>query len=254
MKNKHTISKKDILVFGWTTESRFRIANETNSLIDIIPFNNHPKQNDDVSKTTTNELAVNKITYNVWWKEILNYIEIINSLFPDNLIYHWTWVSNDLTYPERLWSQEMLEEEYIIVAMGEYHYYDKEYQKVIMNNADVFFDMNKSKPYDNIVDDVKSGKRVILYNYCEKPEQIEFLSKYKFKTRYLFSENYKKRCFEKFITYKKYNTILEETNNAIDDLHTSKTGHQELAHDLIKLIDIDIKSTKKQNETKKSLL
>ena len=29
------ITPKDILVFGWTTESRFRIANESNQLIDV---------------------------------------------------------------------------------------------------------------------------------------------------------------------------------------------------------------------------
>ena len=58
-----------------------------------------------MSKTTTNEIGVNKITYNVWWREILNYIDIINNLFPNNLIYHWTWVDNKTTPQTRLWSE-----------------------------------------------------------------------------------------------------------------------------------------------------
>jgi hypothetical protein len=129
LNNKHLITSKDILVFGWTTESRFRIANESNQLIDVIPFNAHPKQNDDVSKNTTNEIGVNKITYNIWWKEITNYIDIINSLFPSNLIYHWTWIDNETTYPTRLWSEEMLNNDYIIVIEGDWTSFDDEMKK-----------------------------------------------------------------------------------------------------------------------------
>lgn len=241
LRNKNLITPKDILVFGWTTESRFRIANESNQLIDVIPFSPHPKQNDDVSKTTTNEIGVNKITYNVWWKEILNYIDIINNLFPYNLIYHWSWIDNKTTLPTRLWSEEMLGEDYIIVIQDEWDNFDDEMKKIITNNADILFDLAKSQNYDNIVDDVKSGKRVILFNYLGTKEQNIFLTKYNYKTRMINSINYKKLCFENFIPYKKYTTIFEETNGAVDDLHTSKIGHQQLASDLINLIKVDIK-------------
>lgn len=241
LKNKQLITPKDILIFGWTTESRFRIANESNQLIDVIPFSPHPKQNDDVSKTTTNEIGVNKITYNVWWKEVLNYIDIIKNLFPNNLIYHWTWIDNKTTPPTRLWSDEMLSEDYIIVIQDEWSNFDDEMKKIITDNADILFDLAKSQNYDNIVDDVKSRKRVILFNYVNAKEQNEFLTKYNFKTRMINSTNYKKLCFENFIPHKKYTTIFDETNGAVDDLHTSKIGHQELASDLINLIQADIK-------------
>jgi hypothetical protein len=254
LKNKDKIKSKDILVFGWTTESRFRIANESNRLIDIIPFNAHPKQNDDVSKNTTNEIGVNKLTYNIWWQEILNYIDIINSLFPNNLIYHWTWIDNETTYPTRLWSEEMLNEDYIIVVEGEWSSYDSEMKNIIKDNSDILFDLSRSTNYDNIVEDVKSGKRVILFNYVYSEKQNEFLQKYNFKTRALNSKNYKKLCFEKFIPYKKYTTIFQETNGVVNDLHTSKIGHQELATDLINLIEKDIKKTNIKNNVKKSLL
>ncbi len=254
MSNRHLITDKDILIFGWTTESRFRIANESNTLIDIIPFNKHPKQNDDVSKATTDEIAVNKISYNVWWKEILQYIEIINSLFPNNLIYHWSWIDKETVYPTRLWSEEMLNDEYIIIASENWGTYETNYQKIIKENADIFFDLGASTNYDNIINDVKSGKRVILYNYTHKPEQNEFLTKYKFKARHLSPINYKNLCFENFIPHKKYTTILQETNNAIDDLHTSKIGHQELAKDLIEIIEKDIVKIKKIKNVKKPLL
>ena len=195
LKNKDKIKSKDILVFGWTTESRFRIANESNQLIDVIPFSPHPKQNDDVSKTTTNEIGVNKITYNVWWSEILNNIDIIKSLFPNNLIYHWTWVDNKTTPPTRLWSEEMLGENYVIVIQYEWDKFDDEMKKIITDNADILFDLTKSQNYDSIVDDVKSGKRVILFNYLGTKEQNTFLTKYNFKTRMINPTNYKKLCF-----------------------------------------------------------
>jgi hypothetical protein len=254
LKNKHRITERDILVFGWTTESRFRIANESNTLIDIIPFNQHPKQNDDVSKTTTDEIAVNKISYDVWWTEISNYIEIINSLFPKNLIYHWTWIDNETTYPTRLWSEEMLTKDYIIIVTDYWELYPKEYQKIIEDNADVLFDLNKSNNYPNIADDVKSGKKVVLKNFINSKNQIDFLTKNKFKSRFLSPKNYKKECFDNFIPYKKYTTISQETNNVVDDLHTSKIGHQELATDLIALIENDLKNSTKITYDKKRLL
>ena len=183
IKNKNRIKDRDILIFGWTTESRFRIANESNQLIDIIPFNAHPRQNDDVSKTTTNEIAVNKISYDVWWTEIINYIDIINNLFPNNLIYHWTWIDDTTTYPTRLWSEEMLTKDYILIITDSWSGYKKEFQKIIEDNSDILFDLNQSTTYDNIVEDVKSGKRVVLKNFTNTSNQIEFLNKYKFKSR-----------------------------------------------------------------------
>ena len=41
-----------------------------------------------------------------------------------------------------------------------------------------------------------------------------------------------------FIPYKKYTTLKDETNNVVDDLHTSEIGHKELFNDLIKNIKL----------------
>jgi hypothetical protein len=147
----------------------------------------------------------------------------------------------------------MLSENYIIVIQDNWSTYDDEMKKIITDNSDILFDLSKSTDYDNIADDVKFGKRVILFNYVYKKEQNDFLNKHNFKTRILTAANYKNICFEKFIPYKKYTTIHDETNGIVDDLHTSKIGHQELASDLIKLIEKDIKKTN-INNVKKPLL
>ena len=137
----------------------------------------------------------------------------------------------------------MLGENYIIVIQDMWNNFDDEMKKTITDNADILFDLAKSQDYDSIVDDVKSGKKVILFNYLGTKEQNTFLTKYNLKTRMINPTNYKKLCFENFIPYKKYTTIFEETNGSVDDLHTSKIGHQQLAFDLISLIQVDIKKT-----------
>ena len=69
------IKPKDILIFNWTSEGRFRIADDVNQFVDIIPFNAHPKQNENVKKSTTEEIALNRVTYSIWYKEIINFKE-----------------------------------------------------------------------------------------------------------------------------------------------------------------------------------
>jgi len=253
--NKHNINPKDILIFGWTTESRFRISNESNSFVDIIPFSAHPKQNDDVSKITTDEIAVNKLTYNVWWTEIMNYIKIIEDLFPNNLIYHWTWVNNKTQWSNRLWSEEMLNDKHIIVVKDDFNQYEVNYREIILDNAEILYDFSKNINDYNIHEDFKKTNKIIIINFNESNHQhLNYLTKNNLKVRYLTPTDYKKTCYEKFIPYKKYNTIYEETNGAVDDLHTSRTGHQELAKDLLMYIESDIKQGNNKKNVKISLL
>ena len=84
LRTYQTIRPIDIVVFGWTSEGRFRIANEVNDFVDVTPFNPHPPQNDDVPKNVTDIISVNKVTYNIWWKEISDFIQIAKSVLPKN--------------------------------------------------------------------------------------------------------------------------------------------------------------------------
>jgi hypothetical protein len=60
----------------------------------------------------------------------------------------------------------------------------------------------------------------------------------KIRTKIYHHNNFKKECYNQFIPFKKYKTIKDETNNIVDDLHTSELGHKELSNDLIKNIKL----------------
>ena len=58
------------------------------------------------------------------------------------------------------------------------------------------------------------------------------------RTKLYHHENHKKLCYNLFIPYRKYLTIKDETNDVVDNLHTSHLGHRQLANDLIKNIKL----------------
>ena len=69
-----------------------------------------------------------------------------------------------------------------------------------------------------------------------------------FHFEYYHAINYKKICYNNFIPWKQYQTISEETNGVIDDLHYSENGHIDLANDILNEINKSFKSlTKKPN-------
>ena len=49
--------------------------------------------------------------------------------------------------------------------------------------------------------------------------------------------DHKAECYKLMIPYKKYETIYEETNGLVNDLHYGEKGSIDLGNDLIKHID-----------------
>jgi len=228
------IKKNDIVVFGWTTESRFRIANEVNDFVDIMPFSPHPKQNDDVDKNTTNQIALNKMTYNIWWKEIDGFIKIIKNLLPTNNVYFWTWVGNETIYPERIWSEEMLEDDRLAIYFSRWDSADDELKDIIKKNSDVMYDYNTDIDISKIKEEVSKGLKVTIINADDgNKTKLEESNKIGLRFKHFSHHNYKKECFKNFIPYRNYMRILEETNNKVDDLHLSEKGHLQLSKDLL---------------------
>jgi hypothetical protein len=240
LNNLKHIRENDIVIFGWTTESRFRIANNVNEFIDIIPFNAHPKQNDDVDKKTTEQIGYNKIMYNIWWKEIINFIDVISRLLIKNkYVRHWTWVDNKETYPEKIWSEEMIKMTHFI-DFTNWESASEELKNIVKSNSDVIYDFMLDVDYDQFRQNLNLGKKIVVINveHC-KGENLDFISNKEFKRKYMHSINYKKECFKLFIPYKNYNRISEETKGAVDDPHISKEGHKVLAKDLMNSIIIE---------------
>jgi len=88
------IQEDDIVIINWTALNRFPIATNENNFTDIIPFVGHPKQNDNVSLNTTNEIAVNRDSYSIYYCEVINYCRIINHILKNNKVIHWTWIDD----------------------------------------------------------------------------------------------------------------------------------------------------------------
>lgn len=246
------IKPKDILIFNWTSEGRFRIADDVNQFVDIIPFNPHPKQNENVKKSTTEEIALNRVSYNVWYKEIINFIKIIKSLFPDNQIYHWTWVSPETEYSENLWSTEMIEDKQLCIFVGGYHLVDNKLKNIIDDNADKLYDLSEENDLQKIVNEINDGKKIILH--CPvptKPDNVNFLKNNNIRMRHFDATNHKKECYKLMIPFKKYSSIEEETNGIVNDLHIGEEGHKDLTNTFIRLIEnVFLKNTKNNNLNK----
>jgi hypothetical protein len=232
------IEPKDIVIFGWTSEGRFRVACEVNSFVDVIPFNHHPAQNDDVPKKVTDIISYNKVNYNIWWKEISNFIKIAKDLLPNNKnILSWTWVDDSTVYPSRLWSQEMLEDKNLCIYFEDWKQADHNLKKVIIENSDLIVDFSKEVDLNNWFQSLQEGKRVTMINANNlSKEVVDFISEKNIRKKIYHHYDYKKLCYNLFIPYKKYVTINEETKGLVDDLHTSHLGHRQLTNDLIRNI------------------
>jgi hypothetical protein len=232
------IKPKDILIFNWTSEGRFRIANDTNEFVDIIPFNPHPKQNENVKKSTTEEIALNKVTYNVWYKEISTFIKIIESLFPNNQIYHWTWVNPKSEYPENLWSTEMIEDRELCIFVNGYTRASEEIKILLEKNADKIYDLSTNVDLEKMLSEIREGKKIIIHSMGDSnTEPHKFIKNSNIRLRHFDVINHKEQCYKLMIPFKKYSSIEDETNGAVKDLHIGEEGHRDLTNTFISLIE-----------------
>ncbi len=238
IENYEKIEPKDIVIFGWTSEGRFRIANEVNDFVDVTPFNPHPPQNDDVPKKVTDTISYNKVNYNIWWKEISNFIKIAKGLLPNNKnILSWTWVDDSTVYPNRIWSNEMLEDKNLCLFFTDWNLAENELKRIITDNSDLIIDFTKDVDLDNWYKNLQEGKRITVINANRISKEVtDFMMEKNIRTKLYHHENHKKLCYKLFIPFRKYDTIKDETNGMIDDLHTGQIGHQKLFEDLIKNI------------------
>jgi hypothetical protein len=92
------IKEDDILIFGWTNQSRFRLVNKHNQWghfntepINDKGFFSHKKFEtfEFISENTVQELLINR-TNVLYMLEIRNWIKLIN-FSTKNKIIHWTW-------------------------------------------------------------------------------------------------------------------------------------------------------------------
>lgn len=235
MDNYKKIKPNDIIVFGWTAVNRFRLANNVNCFVDILPNTPHPKQNDDVDLSSTQQLSVNRDTHSVWWTEVTQFIDIIKTLLPNNEIYHWTWVDPEIVVSNNIWSQESIDLKHTLLIPN-WRDTDVKMKEVITNNCDYIVDLKTEVDLVEIKKLADNGKKIAVINIeYGTPENIRFVHN-DLNIHHYGSFNHKKECYSRMIPYKKYSLIKDETNGMVMDGHTGKIGHQELAQQLIDLI------------------
>jgi hypothetical protein len=89
LKQAPKISKGDIVIIGWSTIHRFRLADSTKGFITIIP-NDRLKQNIPfISKNTIEEILVNRSLLGYEY-ELYDRVKFLNWLFNDMILIHWT--------------------------------------------------------------------------------------------------------------------------------------------------------------------
>jgi hypothetical protein len=97
--NLNEICDEDILIFGWTQNTRFDIATKDNNYFSVITGGSEGKNFDfiDVPFDSLVDVSSNRLRYSIFWSEVISYIRIINYALKNNKVYHWTWVnpSND---------------------------------------------------------------------------------------------------------------------------------------------------------------
>ena len=85
------INDEDIIIINWTEINRHRIIHN-NKLFDIVAFNGVEKCL-SISENSIVEYTVNRINSYAFLSEINEYIKLISSSKPNNLIINWTWCS-----------------------------------------------------------------------------------------------------------------------------------------------------------------
>ena len=90
------INPEDIILIGWSSTIRFRVASKNNSFLTIRPnnLNNQSTIKDtsyltDVCVDCLSEIVVNR-NDQIYIDEINRYIKLVNHMYPNNVVIHWS--------------------------------------------------------------------------------------------------------------------------------------------------------------------
>jgi hypothetical protein len=105
------IKENDILIFGWTSLTRFPIVNlNEDIMINLLP--NATNYGDaGFSKNTMEEILVNK-SHKLWINEVLNWIKLINIYCKEKKVEVYHWASDDLLFNQH---SKFIDERFIVI-------------------------------------------------------------------------------------------------------------------------------------------
>jgi hypothetical protein len=87
--NVPLINKGDIVIIGWSSMQRFRLGNDNNKFVTVIPSLKQYPTLSFISKSTIEEVLVNR-TLPIYYDEICKRIIFLNWLFKDMILIQWT--------------------------------------------------------------------------------------------------------------------------------------------------------------------
>jgi hypothetical protein len=88
-----SIQSEDIIIIGWSHVQRFRVSELSNRFCDIKISDKVPKYLEGMfEQDALNQFIINRGTNDIFFTEIIDYIKVINRLFPNKKVYNWTWV------------------------------------------------------------------------------------------------------------------------------------------------------------------
>lgn len=231
-----SIRPNDIVIFGWTSISRFVIANDLNSFVNIIPFAGHPKQNDEVDISTTEQIGINRENYSVYWSEVTDYMKIISEILKTQIVLHWTWVKPTNSIPEKLFTESVLKLKQCINFVN-WNKAPDDVKKMVTNDCDMFIDLSKHNNLIEVRKSAEDGMKIVLINSEGLGDKKMSEIQRELRILWYANEDYQGDCFRRMIPFKEYETIKEETNGKVNDLHYSENGSVELGETLISEID-----------------
>jgi hypothetical protein len=86
----NNIQPNDIIIIGWSSVFRFRLANVSNAWKVVLPaFPKNLMNLESISQTTIDEILANR-THNLYMEEVNSWMKLLNFTFSNNKIIHWT--------------------------------------------------------------------------------------------------------------------------------------------------------------------
>jgi len=84
------IKKNDIIIFGWSSQIRFRLVADGGVWKSILPmYEKKTNEIKNISQDTIDEMLVNRNHY-LYSIEVNNWIKLINFTLKNNTVIHWT--------------------------------------------------------------------------------------------------------------------------------------------------------------------
>jgi hypothetical protein len=91
----HRINSNDIIIIGWSSTIRFRLASKYGLWRTIIPtFDRNGVDLENISKLTIEEMLLNRDN-DAYKNEVRSWIRLLDYTFQNNLLIHWSWLENN---------------------------------------------------------------------------------------------------------------------------------------------------------------